>query len=107
MDLRRRAQKCVEKEYGRFKKKMVYKSSREEVWEACAKIHFYLCMKEYFELNDRIPEEYLELAQAEPELIEKAWRTYLADERLEYRTWTEIDRLLEEVFLKWKLPLAA
>ena len=106
MDIRRKAQCRVEKEYVRFKRKLIYQSTKEEIWKACGKIHFFECMKEYFELNECIPREYLELAAAEPGLVERAWRLYLREEQLEYRTWVEMDELLEALLMRWRIPLA-
>lgn len=106
MDVRRKACRRVEKEYIRFKRKLIYQGSKEEIWEACGKIHFFECMKEYFALNEWIPRGYLELAVTEPEFLERAWRLYLREEQLQYRTWAEIDELLEALLMRWRIPLA-
>lgn len=105
-DLSEKARRSIRREFRRFKRRLIYHGSREEIWEACGKIHFFFCLKEYFEWNEGIPVEYLELAAAEPALMERAWRQYLRDESLNYRTWKEIDRLLEAVLMHWRLPLA-
>lgn len=106
MNIRRKAQRNIEKEFLRFKRKMIYRYTKEDIWEACNKIHFYVSLKEYFDLNERIPIIYLELAYAEPALIETAWNVFLKEERLGYRTWPEITELLEEVLFRWRLSEA-
>lgn len=106
MNVQRKARYRVKKEYVRFKRRLMCRGTKEEVWNACRKIHFFECLREYFDFNARIPEKYLELAAAEPELMERAWRLYLREERLEYGTWTEIEELLEELLMRWRVPAA-
>lgn len=102
----KKAQTRIKRSFLRFKRKMLVKSQKEEIWDSCMKVHFYLCMNEYFEYNEGIPETYLQLAVAEPELLEKVWRLYLREEHLDYRTWKGIDELLEALLERWRLPLA-
>lgn len=107
MKIRKRVVKKIRREFQGFKRKMFRCSSKEELWEACGKIHFYSCIMEYFELNERIPKGYLELVLKEPCFIEQAWKTFLKYETLHYQTWEDIDKLIEEMLMGWKLPLAA
>lgn len=106
MKLQKRAVKKIQREFQSFKRKTISSSSKAEVFEACAKIHFYSCIKEYFELNSRIPKGIFELALKQPGLIEAAWRMYLKSDKYGYQTWEEIDELLEDMLMGWKLPLA-
>lgn len=106
MGKRKRAYRKVLKEFQNYKRKVMYRMSRNEIWNACGKIHFYSCIKEYFELNDRISQAYLELVLAEPSPVRMLWETYLQEESLRYQTWDEIDELLENVLLKWRAPMA-
>lgn len=106
MNLKKTVRRKVEREFRRFKRTMIYGASKEELWEACGKIHFYDCLYEYFDLNEKIPEIYLELAYAVPDFLETVWRVYLKQEDSGYQTWSEINDLLEKVLMRWKLPLA-
>lgn len=106
MDIRKKAWKRVQGEYQRFKRKVMYRFSKEEVWDASSRIHFYQTVKEYFELNDRIPDKYLILILAEAHPLAAMWQTYLEKEQLGYQTWSEIDELLEDMISNFKLPIA-
>lgn len=106
MNIRRKAQRNIRKEFLRFKRELFLRHTKGDIWEACEKIHFYTCMREYFQLNEKIPRVYLELAQARRGLIGMAWDEYLKEERLRYQTWPELEELLEAVLLKWRMPRA-
>jgi len=106
MGKRKKAYRKVLREFQNYKRKSVRRMSRKEVWNACGRIHFYNCIKEYFELNDQIPQEYLDLVLAEPLPIRMLWEAYLQEESLRYQTWDEINELMETVLLAWKLPAA-
>ena len=94
------------KEFQIYKRKVIYRMSNEEAWNACGKIHFYNCIKEYFELNDQISQAYLELVLKEPMPVQMLWEIYLRQDYLRYQTWDEIDELLEAALLGWRLPTA-
>ena len=100
--LRKKAEKKVLNEYRFFKRRTIYRLSNRKAWDLCHKIHFYCCIKEYFELKDRIPAVYLELVLAEPSFLEYLWSEYLKREDTHFHTWDEIDNLLERVFMDWK-----
>lgn len=108
MDLRKKEGHKVERELACFKRRMLYRNSREDIWNACGKIHFYCCLNEYFLFNEKIPTVYLELAVLTPGFLDLVWKVYLnADtDHSGYQTWEEIDRLLEAVLMQWNLPLA-
>lgn len=106
MEKRKKAYRKVLKEFQHYKRKVMYRLSREEAWNSCGRIHFYNCIKEYFELNGQIPQAYLELVLMEPSPVRMLWEAYLKEEDLGYQTWDEINELLENALLKWNLPAA-
>lgn len=104
MEIQKQAKRKVQKEFRQFKRKVIYRYSKTEIWEACSKIHFYSCMKEYFDLNEEIPKCYLNLVLAEPGFLEAAWKVYLKEETCRCDTWEEVSRLLDVMLTGWKLP---
>ena len=104
--LRKSAVKKVLKEFKNFKRKMIYRLSKRELWERCNKIHFCICVREYFELNERIPKVYLELVMAQPMFLEWLWSSYLKREGNGYQTWEEIEALLDAGLMEWNQPIA-
>lgn len=105
--LYKKARKSIEREFFRFRRTNLIHARKAEIWDICHKIHFYSCVKEYFSLNSGIPKLYLELAVAEPALLQTMWNTYLKHENLQYQTWEEIEEILETVVLQWKVSKAA
>lgn len=105
-ELQRKAYRKVLREYQAYKRKVLCRMSREEAWEECGHIHFFCCAREYFELNERIPEGYLYLVIALNFPIQAMWEMYLQKECLYYQTWDGIEEILEEMLLKWRRPMA-
>lgn len=104
--LRKKAQKKILKEFQIFKRKTIYRLSKEQVWSKCHKIHFYCCIKEYFELKEYIPKAYLELVMAEPSFLELLWFAHLKREGTLFRTWDEIESLIDSVLVDWSQLVA-
>lgn len=104
MDWRGMAYRKILREFRRYRRKMLFSSSKEEIWEACGRIHFYCCVKEYFQYNTEISEGYLCLMLEMAEPIDSMWRFYLKNEDADYLTWEGPDRLLERMLLEWKRP---
>lgn len=104
--IRKIARRKVEREFRHFKRRMMYGTPKEGIWEACGRIHFYNCLYEYFDLNGKIPMVYLELVLAVPDFLDMAWRVYLKQEDSGYQTWSEISDLMEKILMRWKLPIA-
>lgn len=101
-----RAVRKVLRECGRYKKRMLTKMSKEEIWESCGRIHFYCCVREYFAYNPEIPPEYLMIVSAIQEPVSAMWQLYLKLSSLQYETWEGIEEILDELLLSWRLPQA-
>lgn len=106
LDKRKKAYRKILREYQKFKRKLIYRSEKEVLWESCNKIHFYSSIREYFELNEKIPEVCLDFIMTDSRPIETMWRLYLKKEFLGYQTWQEIDELIDEIIMTWNRPLA-
>ena len=100
--LYKKARKRVEREVFRFRRVTLIHARKADIWDLCHKVHFYTCVKEYFSLNSGIPQLYLELALADPALVQTMWNTYLKNEHLQYQTWEDIEEILETVVIQWK-----
>ena len=100
--LYKKAKNRIEREVFRFRRVTLTHARKADIWDNCHKIHFYTCVKEYFSLNTRIPQVYLELAIADPSLVQTMWNTYLKYEHLQYQTWEDIEEILEVVVIQWK-----
>lgn len=106
MDEQKKAYRKILREFRRYKRRLLTSSTKEEIWEACGKIHFYCCLKEYFQYNSKIPRGYLCLVMEAAEPIQAIWQFYLKDEHTMYLTWEGIEELLEGMLLEWKMPEA-
>lgn len=106
MNVEKQARKKVLREYRLFKRRFRYRKTFGDLWEACGQVHFYSTVKEYFELNEKIPKVYLELIMKEERPLAAMWETYLSEDYLRYQTWEEIEEILEAMLIKWKLPMA-
>lgn len=69
--------------------------NKEEIMNKCSKIHFYGCVKEYFQYNDGISEDVFEFLFWKKEIIHSLWELYLKHERFGCSTWEQIDEMLE------------
>lgn len=96
-DLRRTVSRAVDREFRRFRASM-YRKSRPELWEACGKIHFYCCLREYFRCNDEIQARYYALLCLCRRPLSTLWDVYLKYESLSYTTWEGIDGIMEALF---------
>ena len=45
LDKRKKAYRKILREYQKFKRKLIYRSEKEVLWESCNKIHFYSSIK--------------------------------------------------------------
>lgn len=99
--LRRKAKHKIRREFQRFKRKCIYRMTKQELWDACEKVHFYCCVQEYFDLKDQIPAVYLKLVLTEPLFLDFFWRFYLQTEKKRYQTWEELEVLLDAALLAW------
>ncbi len=93
-DLKRSVDRAVRKDFRRFHASMCRKP-QTEVWEECGRIHFYCCLKEYFDYNEKIPMRYYALLYTSRRPIYTLWETYLKYEALNYTTWEGIDGIME------------
>lgn len=59
MNIRKKAQRKIKREFLRFKRTLLVHYTKEEIFECCGKIQFYTCMEIYFEQNEEISEAYL------------------------------------------------
>ena len=84
----------------------MYRLSKQALWDSCKKIHFYCCIKEYFDLKEQIPKVYLELVMTEPVFLAWLWSEYLKREDTGYQTWDEIEELLDKTLMNWNQPIA-
>ena len=105
--LRSKAKRKINQEFQRYKRAVMMYEPKVNVWESSHKIHFYCCIREYFHLNPKIPNVYLELAVKEYGLIQSMWNVYLKHEELQYYTWEGIEDILEHILLEWKIPQTA
>ncbi len=92
--LRKTVNRAVRRDFHRFRASM-YRKPQPEIWGACGKIHFYCCVFEYFQYNDRIPMKYYSLLCTCRRPIYTLWETYLRYEHLSYLTWEDIDNIME------------
>ncbi len=104
--LRRKAKRNIEREYYRFRRFNLKYASKKEIWEISHKVYFMSCCLEYYTLNKEIPKLYLELAIIDPALLQTMWSTYLKDENLGCETWSDIEQILDQVVMQWKLVAA-
>lgn len=84
----------MEQEYQLFRYKMLSRTVKE-VYEDCAKIHFYECLHEYFLYQENIQEEFLEKAAKRKGIYQELWNLYLKYEHLEVSTWEQIEGMLK------------
>ena len=106
MNEQKKAYRKVLRVFRHYRRKALGSYSGKEIWEACGRIHFYCCVKEYFQYNPEIPQGYLCLILAIPKPIESMWQFYLKHESTEYLTWEGLEALLEGMLLAWELPQA-
>lgn len=97
MKQRDKVVKKVVKEFNAYKKRLLFRNSKRNIFEKCNKIHFYCCVKEYFEENPNIPPLYIQVANNTDQFIEIAWRYYLKFEDLHYSTWWELERIFRRM----------
>lgn len=90
MNEQKKAYRKILREFRRYKRKQMISSTKEEIWEACGKIHFYCCLKEYFQYKQDIPRGYLCLVLELAEPISAMWQFYLREEHTMYLTWREL-----------------
>ncbi|MBR1703054.1 MAG: hypothetical protein IJ716_14085 [Lachnospiraceae bacterium] len=93
--MRKKTIRKVQKEFDDFKCLLIRKGSKAEIFENCTKICFYSCMKEYFELNRKIPLTYLQIAYHINGFLDLAWKYFLKYEELRYDTWEALDGLMQ------------
>ena len=104
--LHRKAKRKIEKEFKNYKKFNLKYASKAEIWDICHRIYIYTVCMEYFSLNPDIPKVYLELALADPALLQTIWSTYKKYEQLKCDTWNDVEDILAQVLLHWKLQAA-
>ena len=46
LDKRKKAYRKILREYQKFKRKLIYRSEKEVLWESCNKIHFYSSIRD-------------------------------------------------------------
>lgn len=84
----------MEQEYQLFRYEMLSRTAKE-IYESCAKIHFYECLHEYFLYQENIQEEFLEKAAKRKGIYQELWNLYLKHEHLEVGTWEQIEGMLK------------
>ena len=105
--MRLRANKKIQKEFVKYKRKVMRHYSKEQLWKESTRISFYQCISEYFEYQNYIAEGYLSLVLSVDSPIAALWQAYLQEECLGFYTFDEIEQLLERILLSWNLPMAS
>ncbi len=83
----------IEKEYWKYKKKMLEKS-QEEVWDRCCEIYFYSSFYEYFLYNEAIPYVVAEKLENCNDIIAGCWELYLKHEELSILSWEDMGEII-------------
>lgn len=84
----------MEQEYQLFRYQMLSRT-KKEIYESCAKIHFYECCHEYFLYQEDIVAEFFEIAVQRKGIYQELWNLYLKYEYLEVDTWEQIEEMLK------------
>ncbi len=83
----------INREYNRFKYRLM-KMKKEQIIDKCGKIHFYSCVREYFEYNEQVPEEVFQFLLKQKDILYQLWELFIKWEQLGYSTWEQIDDLI-------------
>ena len=79
----------IKMEYILFKSNMLLKSSRE-IYDSCSIIYFYECIYEYFQYNENVNNEFINLMHDRKNIIAELKDTYNEFEYLTVNTWDGI-----------------
>ena len=91
-DMKQLTEKVLD-EYRLFYYSMMEKD-KNEIFESCNKIKFYICVSEYFEWKEDISKKAVESLKDTNRPLEKLWQYYLDHEYIAASTWSDIDGLL-------------
>ncbi|MEZ3424591.1 MAG: hypothetical protein K1W39_12875 [Lachnospiraceae bacterium] len=83
----------IANEYKLFYYSMMEKD-KNEIFESCNKIKFYICVSEYFEWKEDIDKKHVEALKNIIHPLEALWQYYLDHEYIRASTWEDIDELL-------------
>ena len=83
----------VKREFNRFYFRIIH-MEKERIIERCNQIHFYYCVQEYFEYNERVSDEALSFLFKKKDIIHSMWDYYIKYEELECSTWTQIEEII-------------
>ncbi len=76
----------VRREYNKFQYNIM-KLDKRDIINQCNKIHFYGCVKEFFQFNDTISEDVFSFLVQKRNVIHAMWELYLKHEKFGCSTW--------------------
>ncbi len=83
----------VLREYNKFQYRIM-KMKKEEIINQCCKLHFYGCVKEYFQYNEAISEDEYEFLFGKKDILHTMWELYLKYEQFGCSTWEQVEEIL-------------
>ena len=101
MDRKERVTEKINAEFQQFREEMLV-SPQVTLFDKCKQIWFYCCIQEYFQTNEELSEEILEMAESESFLIRIAWWFYIKNEYSGCESWKEINTMLLEMYRNGK-----
>lgn len=101
MDRKEKVRKKINAEFQWFRKEMLV-LPQMVFFDKCKQIWFYCCIQEYFQNNEELKEEILEMAESESFSIRIAWWFYIRNDDLDSKTWEEINTMLTEMYSSGK-----
>lgn len=101
MGRKERVREKINAEFQRFRKEMLV-LPQMVLFDKCKQIWFYCCIQEYFQTNEELSEEILELAESESFSIRTAWWFYIRNEYSRCETWKEVNTMLLEMYRSGK-----
>lgn len=84
----------IKREYNKFQYHTL-RLEKEEIMNKCCKIHFYGCIKEFFQYNNSISDDVFVFLMPQKDIIHTLWKLYLKYEQFGYSTWEQIDEMME------------
>lgn len=101
MERKEKVREKINAEFQQFREEMLVRPPMA-LFDKCKQIWFYCCIQEYFQGNEVLSEEVLEMAESESFSIRTAWWFYIRNEYSGCETWKEITTMLSEMYRSGK-----
>lgn len=94
----------INKEYNVFKNSILLKKP-QEIYSSYGEIYFYECIYEYFQYNENIDSNFINIAYNTKNIIAKLKYLYESKDYLTIHTWSGIDDIIE-YYIKYTMSVS-